>query len=919
MSLKIKLLKATSIVLYVFCGLYFIAAGMFFGLSNYIYWLFLILALISLYDGFLVASVKEHIEDNDITKHHKAKYIVSFILSIVGLASFITEALSMFLSSTKNAVWEEKTEEGETPLEEEDLLKETTISQEIGSETLPVEETLDTTVEEETVKQDSWFQKCYKKLAFWKKDASRDGAQEVVEKPKKEKKEKSAKVKFFTSKSFITMCVSFVLIFILGFSGMCFETSGFSVSVTDFTLTREMSLSYNRGQIHGTTYAVPEGATYSCTVYIPDSATKENPAPTVFVLPGFTRTKMTMSQYAIELSRRGAVVFTIDPGGQGGTTEPSTDGENGMEYLVQYVYNNTDDFKFCDKNRFGAMGHSAGGGDCVGLASDMAGNSYEESIIKSLYVSGYIKNSAASKYNNLRCNAAMSYAYYDEGSYRYQTDTSSWEIIAQRFISEVGNDATSEERGAYEIDVEYGSMEDGTYRVLHREYTNHCFEMYDSKSIANTIDFFDVSLGLNSGLDGTHQTWFGQEASNGLALAAGFTFIVALCAVLMKTGFFKTITKAKEIKEAEDASIALTRDPSIKTIDQISSVGTLDPPLDTPTTKDDDSDSSDGDDGDIGGGSEAIANSDRGAAMAIGSASATTKKHASLGHRITFWTILIVCAIIACLDYIPLANLSIEIFPVGNSASVYTYVFPARMINAILLWAAINGTIGLICFFGSTAIENLCIYIRNKVKGRNDPLDWSKFGYIRIRGTSWHNVLCNTLKALLISVIMIGAFYLMVYVSQWSFHQDFRFMLVSASTINGRMAITALEYIPIIFIFYISNSIRVNCSIAREGWKEWKVITVSMVANCIGLIFILIINYTCFFTTGTVYYGYGASGEEVWLYINMVFALITMMALLPLFNRLTYKHTGNVWSGAVAYCFIFVTMTICASVSYIPV
>lgn len=122
----------------------------------------------------------------------------------------------------------------------------------------------------------------------------------------------------------------------------------------------------------------------------------------------------------------------------------------------------------------------------------------------------------------------------------------------------------------------------------------------------------------------------------------------------------------------------------------------------------------------------------------------------------------------------------------------------------------------------------------------------------------------------------------------------------------------------LIAIFYLSNAIRVNGSIAKEGWKEWKVMVVSALANSLGLAFILLINYFCYFTTGSPFYGYADGGTEVWLYVNMVFALVTMMFILPIFNRIFYKKTGSVYVGALICAAIFVTMTITASVSYIP-
>ena len=763
---KNKLMKAAAVCSYVCSALWMIAAGCAFGLSCKCYWLYLVLSLASLYNGFVITSVREKMTNVVLEGKEKTRYLICTVISVIALPSFILNLVA----------WSVRTDDG-THL--------------VIGEKAPAAE--------------------------------------------------AAEVPVLKSRAFKVLVISLALVFVFGFIGKCFETAGFKVKVSDFTLTREMTLSYNNGEINDKKYVIGKDTSYSVTMYVPETATEANPAPVVFVLPGFTRTKATMSQYCIELARRGFVVFCSDPGGQGGTTETSTSGANGVEYLVQYVYNNTDDFKFCDKNRFGAVGHSAGGGNVCTLASDMAGTGYDTSVIKAVYISGYIKVSSANKYTRLRCNAALSYAYYDEGAFRYQSDTSSLEVIGLRFLNEVNGGTNDYDQIIY--DYGYGDMEAGTYRVIHRENINHCFEMYDRTSIGNTIEFFDVMLGNNSGLDAGNQIWFFKELSNGLALASAFMFVIALVSVLVKTPFFASM------KRSQAKVIAVPK---------------------------------------------------------AGERSVT--------HKVIFWSSIILTAIIACLDYIPLANLSIKIFPTGNSSSVYTYVFPARMINAILMWAAINGAIGLVVFFGTTLFEAA---FDKFVRKTSEPFDWGKFKGIKIcKGEG--NVLVNTLKALLLSLVMFCSFYLLVFISYSLFHQDFRFMMISAAPINARMFVTAIEYIPIIFIFYFSNSVRVNCSIGRENWSEWKVQLVGALANSIGLGFILLINYVCYFSTGAPFYGYWGNGTEVWLYINMVFALVVMMFILPIFNRIIYNRTGNVWTGALGWCMIFIMMTISASVSYIP-
>ena len=52
-------------------------------------------------------------------------------------------------------------------------------------------------------------------------------------------------------------------------------------------------------------------------LYKPRSATSENPAPMVVVIPGFQRSKEALANVAIEFSRRGIVAILIDPYAQG--------------------------------------------------------------------------------------------------------------------------------------------------------------------------------------------------------------------------------------------------------------------------------------------------------------------------------------------------------------------------------------------------------------------------------------------------------------------------------------------------------------------------------------------------------------------------------------------------------------------------
>ena len=805
MRTRKNLIKASTVIGYVIAFLYLVLTACLFSVGNLWYWLTLILGGISLYNSLYSGVIRGKLDEEPLEGKLKIKFLINTIISLVSLPSFVLNIIAYFYTKEDKYVLVDNEE--------------------------------------------------YKEV----------------------KKEK-VPVKWYRKSNFILSCIGLGAIIIGSFVAQIGETSGYSVSVRDFTLTKEMTETYNSGEenaLNGKNYVISDPVlSYTFTEYRPNTASSENPLPVVIVMPGFTRTKATMSQYAIELSKRNAIVYTIDPGCQGGTTyagyETAEDGSqemisattnaNGLNYLVQYLYNNTEEFNYIDRNNIGAVGHSAGGGNVAQLAQNFAGNSFEESIIKAVYISGYIKESAANRFDDLRCNAAMSYAYYDEGAFRYQGSTSAFEVIARRFINEVNGQDLNHDKCI--IDYEYGSMEDGTYRVVHQEKINHCFEMYDPLSISNTINFFRRTLNLDTNLADSSQSWFVKEGFNGVALCGSFIFIFALMAFLVDIlPFFKRFREnAKKAKDYED---------SIKVKYGTASVAVLENRAENGVVK-------------------------------------VEKKHYL--DKVTFWTVLVLTAIIACLDYIPLARVSMDWFP-DAASNTYTFYFPARMMNAVMLWALINGTIGIVLIFGIKLCENLYF----KLTKQNERINWYRFKGMMI---NWKDLLISIGFALFLFLL----FYALVELMSLIFHQDFRFMLISAAPLEPRYIVTWLIYLVPFFIFYISNSIRVNLSMANEGWSEWKVMLLSGIGNSIGLVGILVVNYVVYFLTGTVYYGFYSptDSSEMRLYVNMVFGLIPMMFILPILNRFCFKKTGNVYFGAILTCMIFIMMSLSASVSYIP-
>ena len=84
------------------------------------------------------------------------------------------------------------------------------------------------------------------------------------------------------------------------------------------------------------------------------------------------------------------------------------------------------------------------------------------------------------------------------------------------------------------------------------------------------------------------------------------------------------------------------------------------------------------------------------------------------------------------------------------------------------------------------------------------------------------------------------------------------------------------------------------------------------IANSLGLLLIVVVQYVTFFTTGTVYWTDG------WLYVNLLFAVVPMMFVLPYFNRYFFRETGRIYLGPMITCLIFVMILITNTVIYLP-
>ena len=264
--------------------------------------------------------------------------------------------------------------------------------------------------------------------------------------------------------------------------------------------------------------------------------------------------------------------------------------------------------------------------------------------------------------------------------------------------------------------------------------------------------------------------------------------------------------------------------------------------------------------------------------------------------KIFFWIIFFISATIACISFIPMVDLAKILF-VDAANRELTWFFPQRMNNSVMLWAALNGTIGLIIFV----------------------LSYYFFG--RHHGTqkeSWGlNIsLFDFTKTLLLGLLVFSTYYLILFLIYYLFHIDYRFWFMGVRVFQPEMILVLLMYFPLFFIFFFSNSLRVNGSMRFQDQPEWKSRLIAGFANSLGLIFIIIIQYSVFAATGTVYW---SSNSTDWLSVNLLFGIVPMMFILPYFNRIFFQITGRVYLGPIITCLIFIMILSTNTVIYLPI
>lgn len=613
-----------------------------------------------------------------------------------------------------------------------------------------------------------------------------------------------------SAKKFLVISLILVLISMVGASFV--QTSGGKVTVKDLR------------------WETPSGHLMSALLFVPDSASVDNPAPGIVTSHGWYNNREMQDLNFVEYSRRGYVVMSIDMYGHGNSDAiPATDWQNrgtGMYDAVELMA----DLPYVDVSNIGITGHSNGARAANWSILEDNKKPADEQLISSVLLVAndamYTSDPAEPLYWSMR-NDTQEYtnnygsrdvgiiaAQYDEFFFRSLgedgTVTPPRDYIdteyAQSFLN-FGADPEGEPRESYMMYKQEVEGEEAV-RVIYNPDQIHPWNHFSASVVESSLDYFDETVGAPDPISASNQIWQYKVFFNFLGLIGFFMFVVSFTKVMLQTKAFSSLRASKEATAAA-------------------------------------------------------------APAGIGKA--------------WFWGGLVVSAIISGWSYLGVYNWSMENRPA---------FLPQAPVFYIGVWSVVMGVVTLVILF-----------LSYKLFSKKQGMDLRETGAF----IGWRALGKTVVLSLIVTVAAFG----LVFVADYFFKTDFRIWVIAIKAFTPDKIILALKYLPFFLIFYVANSIAINCfNYVSGGRKEWVNTALMAVFNGISAAVLIVVQYTHFFIEGDVYFSSLSPIIGIWL-----FPIVIIIPLAAIITRKIYRVTKNPYLGGIIYAIIVTVMMVSNSLT----
>jgi uncharacterized protein len=276
--------------------------------------------------------------------------------------------------------------------------------------------------------------------------------------------------------------------------------------------------------IHGS-----NGYTISAYLYTPKTASTDSPAPGILMYHGLNNQKDYMDQTALEFARRGYVVLSADMTGHGDSNGANGENDYGGIDTLNYLLT----LPIVDKSNIGLVGMSQGGFGPVTRAANAMPDSYKSIFYmeSECTAPGSMDISVCTNLKNVAFNIGSITELPGMIMVAKGTDAVTSPVVQPVFNTPdpiIPNQL-------------YGSIEEGTARILYQPFEDHAGSTDSPVAIGNAITWMQMTLKGGQDIPPSNQIWGWKLFGTTLALAGAFLFLFPMGSVLLQSAYFSTL------------------------------------------------------------------------------------------------------------------------------------------------------------------------------------------------------------------------------------------------------------------------------------------------------------------------------------------------------------------------------------------
>lgn len=323
-----------------------------------------------------------------------------------------------------------------------------------------------------------------------------------------------------------------------------------AIFLVGMLLASLISTSGGRVELRRLSVMTDRGVSISLEVYKPKTATRDNPAPVVMLIPGGNAAVENMSDAGIELARRGIVAVGIEPYTIG-RSDVELDNEGlGSIDVTDYIYN----LDFIDNTNVGYIGWSMGASrvnaslyipDPSGeMVVDSNGKETAKQIIRD-GVKGVMYVGAGGLISSeYHINSSLFEGEWDN-LYRGDRRLMNTNPVYTEPLADYGV------TDSFEFWKWYGDPANGTGRIYYEGWTGHVIGLASPSFVKAACDFFTTTFGMENN---TSIIYLWKEIGTAIAFIALVVAMICLIMLLLDLEFFKKDLTTQERTVAEASS-----------------------------------------------------------------------------------------------------------------------------------------------------------------------------------------------------------------------------------------------------------------------------------------------------------------------------------------------------------------------------